>query len=135
MTAARRLRRRAAWPPGRPLGMVATEALDRAGSHSPSGERARRDRDPGLGLGATTAIYSVVDTLMIWPLPYPDADRLVVIGNTVPSRERLDGRDDVYRLQVMSHLNHRDLRPGTRAQLGVVDPRLADPREDGRRNR
>ena len=30
-----------------------------------------------IGIGATTAIYSVVDTVMIQPLPFPDGDRLV----------------------------------------------------------
>jgi len=41
----------------------------------------------GLGIGATTTIYSVVDTMLIRALPYPDADRLVVIGNTTPGQE------------------------------------------------
>jgi predicted permease len=36
-----------------------------------------------LGIGANTAIYSVLDTLLLQPLPYPDADRLVQISETV----------------------------------------------------
>jgi putative ABC transport system permease protein len=35
-----------------------------------------------LGIGATTAIFSVVDTLMLRDLPYPDADRIVTLWQT-----------------------------------------------------
>ena len=38
-----------------------------------------------LGIGATTAIYSVVDTILLQPLPFADADRLVRIAENVPS--------------------------------------------------
>ncbi len=35
-----------------------------------------------LGIGATTAIFSVVYGVVLRPLPYPDADRIVSIGRT-----------------------------------------------------
>ena len=38
-----------------------------------------------LGIGATTAIYSVVDALMLRPRPFPDPERLVDLGMLTPT--------------------------------------------------
>ena len=37
-----------------------------------------------LGIGATTAIFSIVNGVIIRPLPYPDADRLAQVFETEP---------------------------------------------------
>jgi putative ABC transport system permease protein len=37
-----------------------------------------------LGIGANTAIFSVVDTVLLKPLPFPNADRIVILMNSSP---------------------------------------------------
>src|SRR6266566_2477801 len=38
-----------------------------------------------LGVGATTAMFSVVDTVLVQPPPFPSADRLVAVMETNPT--------------------------------------------------
>jgi putative ABC transport system permease protein len=45
----------------------------------------------GLGIGANTAIFSVIYGVLLKPLPYADGDRLVLVRQSAP----LIGRDDV----------------------------------------
>ncbi len=65
-----------------------------------------------VGMTAATAIYSVVDTILFRPLPFPEADRLVVLCEDHP---RLSG------LCIASPGNTEDLRQGTTtlAELGI----------------
>lgn len=39
-----------------------------------------------LGIGATTAVYTVVDAVLLRPLPYPGSDRLVRVFETFPEQ-------------------------------------------------
>lgn len=39
-----------------------------------------------LGIGATTAVYTLLDRVVLHPLPYPGADRLVKIGSLVSGK-------------------------------------------------
>src|SRR5881628_2531295 len=52
-----------------------------------------------LGIGATTAIFSVVYAVVLRPLPFPESERLVAIWTQTPQVERLP----------MAPANHRDL--------------------------
>jgi putative ABC transport system permease protein len=45
----------------------------------------------GLGIGANTAIFSIVDSILLKPLPYQDSDRLVRIVENVPAEESFSG--------------------------------------------
>jgi predicted permease len=60
----------------------------------------------GLGLGGTATVYSLASALMLRPLPLPDADRLVWVGN------RSDDGLAVWNIQV-NHL--RDLQVQSKA--------------------
>lgn len=42
-----------------------------------------------LGIGATTAVYSFVDGVLLSPLPYRQPDRLMVVQVVLPERERI----------------------------------------------
>ena len=40
----------------------------------------------GLGIGATTAVFTLLDRVVLRPLPYPDPDRLTMVWETNDSK-------------------------------------------------
>jgi predicted permease len=66
----------------------------------------------GLGIGATTTIYTVVDGVILRPLPFEDPDGLVVIGGLRPGADAVDPATGLVRLdevdsQVLAGLQDR----------------------------
>jgi len=74
----------------------------------------------GLGIGATTTIFSVVDSVVLRALPYEGADRLVALGNTFPGREWSDEAEGLQHLAGVSYLNFVELQARTRSFDGVA---------------
>ncbi len=69
----------------------------------------------GLGIGATTTIFSVVDGVVLRPLPYEGAGRIVTVGTTFPGREWRDEASGLQHLAGISMLNFRDFAERSRA--------------------
>ena len=69
----------------------------------------------GLGIGATTTIYSVVDGVMLRPLPFEAPEELVAVGTTFPGREWEEGADGLQHLAGTSVANYVDLEERARS--------------------
>ncbi|HYU77672.1 MAG TPA: ABC transporter permease [Vicinamibacterales bacterium] len=95
----------------------------------------------GLGIGANTAIFSVINGVLLKPLPYDNGDRLVLIQQTAPLINRPNFGVSInelydYRAQLASfegivefhQMNFDLLRRGEpdRVATGVVSPNFFD---------
>jgi putative ABC transport system permease protein len=59
-----------------------------------------------LGIGANSAIFSAVDAILLKPLPYPDADRLVAVFESNAARRQSTALVAPVRLEEWNAMNH-----------------------------
>jgi putative ABC transport system permease protein len=85
-----------------------------------------------LGVGANAAIFSVVNGVLLRPLPYPDADRVMTFGHTPPTwlaspPEFFDYRRDVRSFEALAAFTQNEGNLATldepeRVGLAAVSP-------------
>ncbi len=78
-----------------------------------------------VGIGSSTAIFSIVDRLLFRSLPYPEADRLVSVGITGPidtSEFMLGGSYLDWRARTNPFQSLTAMRPTTECDLGNPSP-------------
>ena len=85
----------------------------------------------GVGIGATTTIFTVVDTVVIRPLPYPEPGELVHFGGGVGTRPMLftrwrDGLRSYEAVEAAWNVSYNLTGTGSpkRIQVSRVTPRL-----------
>jgi len=59
-----------------------------------------------LGIGANTAVFSVVDAVLLRPLPFPDSERLVTVLEASPSKSEPESLIAPARLADWNRMNH-----------------------------
>ena len=69
----------------------------------------------GAGLGMAMAIYAALKHIVIEPLPFPGADRLMVLLSEVPG----SGTDDVWGASTAQYFHFRD-NAGSLEEIGVM---------------
>ncbi len=69
-----------------------------------------------LGIGANTAIFSVVDAVLLRPLPYPHSDRLVMVYQSAPQSGRAG----------LSYLNFQDWQRAARNLEELIAMRTSE---------
>ena len=72
-----------------------------------------------LGIGATTAMFTLVNSILLRPLPYPEADRIVRIIQSYPEKGL-----DTWGLNQQNIVYYRDINLGIAVALegGLIVP-------------
>lgn len=82
----------------------------------------------GLGIGSTTAMFSVVNGVMLKPLPFDEPDRLVAIWQTSPQARGLPGDDGArWDRTRLTYAQYRDLSEHSTLYEGLAAYRGGTP--------
>ena len=83
----------------------------------------------GLGIGAATAMFTVIDGVLLKPLPYEEPRRLVAIWQTWPDAEGRPGNEGLrWNRYTLTYSQYRDLSEN---RAGTSSPRSRLPRARG----
>ncbi len=87
----------------------------------------------GLGVGATAAIYTVIDAVLVEPLPYPEPDELVMLIDANPEAgfPRFSSSPPNYADWKEQQSAFDDLAAFSRANLVLNDPGVDPERVEG----
>jgi putative ABC transport system permease protein len=93
-----------------------------------------------LGIGANTAIFSVVNAVLLKPLPFPESESIVMIFHVPPARSfpgvsifpvspanYLDWRNETNAFESMSAIGGRNLRLGGGSRPQSVSAAMTEP--------
>jgi putative ABC transport system permease protein len=81
----------------------------------------------GFGGGIATAVFSLVDTVLVKPLPYPDADRLVTVFESRPSSREKTSLLAPARVEDWNRLNRSFVAISASYSENVTDTSASDP--------
>jgi len=81
-----------------------------------------------LGVGATTSMFSVVDAVLLKPLPFPDADRLVTVMEANPAKSQKTSLIAPVRLEDWNRQNRTFEALSASYSENVTDTSEAEPR-------